>query len=62
MCVCFNHVCVSDLYIPTISLPILLKENMWTNSGIIIIAHRQMNVDGIFFVAVHVFAIKIILR
>ncbi len=24
------HVSVSDLYIPTISLPILLQENMWT--------------------------------
>jgi hypothetical protein len=26
-----NHVPVSDLYIPTISLPILLQENMWTD-------------------------------
>jgi hypothetical protein len=27
------HVSVSDLYIPTIGLPILLKENMWTDPG-----------------------------
>jgi hypothetical protein len=28
------HVSVSDLYIPTIGLPIiLLQENMWTDSG-----------------------------
>jgi hypothetical protein len=27
------HVSVSDLYISTIDLPILLQENMWTNSG-----------------------------
>ncbi len=27
------HVSVSDLYIPTIDLPILLQENMWTDSG-----------------------------
>jgi hypothetical protein len=27
------HVSVSDLYIPTISLPILLQENMWTDPG-----------------------------
>jgi hypothetical protein len=27
------HVSVSDLYIPTIILPILLQENMWTKSG-----------------------------
>jgi hypothetical protein len=25
------HVSVSDLYIPTIGLPILLQENMWTD-------------------------------
>ncbi len=25
------HVSVSDLYIPTISLPILQQENMWTD-------------------------------
>jgi len=27
------HVSVSDLYIPTTDLPILLKENMWTDPG-----------------------------
>jgi hypothetical protein len=27
------HVFVSDLYIPTIGLPILLQENMWTDPG-----------------------------
>ncbi len=27
------HVHVSDLYIPTIGLPILLQENMWTDPG-----------------------------
>ncbi len=27
------HVSVSDLYIPTIDLPILLQENMWTDPG-----------------------------
>jgi hypothetical protein len=27
------HVSVSDLYNPTIHLPILLQENMWTDSG-----------------------------
>jgi hypothetical protein len=26
-----NHVSVSDLYIPTIGLPILLQENKWTD-------------------------------
>jgi hypothetical protein len=26
-------VSVSDLYIPTISMPILLRENMWTDPG-----------------------------
>jgi hypothetical protein len=25
------HVSASDLYIPTIELPILLQENMWTD-------------------------------
>jgi hypothetical protein len=28
-----NHVSVSDLYIPTIGLPILLQEHMWTDPG-----------------------------
>jgi hypothetical protein len=27
------HVFVSDLYIPTIDLPILLQANMWTDPG-----------------------------
>jgi hypothetical protein len=27
------HVYVSDLYTPRIGLPILLQENMWTDSG-----------------------------
>jgi hypothetical protein len=27
------HVSVSDLYIPTIGLPILLQGNMWTDPG-----------------------------
>jgi hypothetical protein len=40
----FPHscVCMSDLYIPTISLPILLQENMWTDPGIMYIAHRTL--------------------
>ncbi len=45
MCVCFIHVFVSHLYIPTIGLTILLQENMWTNSGKIQIAHKHMNVE-----------------
>jgi hypothetical protein len=39
------HVYVSSLYIPTISLPILLRKNMWTIPGNIYIAHRHMNVE-----------------
>jgi hypothetical protein len=39
------HVSVSNLYIPTIGLPILLQENMLTNTGNIQIAHRHMNVE-----------------
>ncbi len=27
------HESVSDLYIPTIGLPILLQENLWTDPG-----------------------------
>jgi hypothetical protein len=27
----YSHVSVGDLYIPTISLPILLQENRWTD-------------------------------
>ncbi len=40
------HVSVSDLYFPTIGLPILLQENMWTDPGNIYIAHRHMNVEN----------------
>ncbi len=29
----YIHVSVSDLYIPTMDLPILLQENMWTDPG-----------------------------
>ncbi len=36
------HVSVSHLYIPRIVLPILLQENMWTDSGNIETAHRRM--------------------
>jgi hypothetical protein len=43
--ICQIHVSVSDLYIPTIGLPILLQENMWVDPGNISIAHRYMNVD-----------------
>ncbi len=28
-----SYISVSDLYIPTISLPNLLQENRWTNRG-----------------------------
>jgi hypothetical protein len=28
----YIHVSVSDLYIPTIGLPILLQENRWTDN------------------------------
>jgi hypothetical protein len=40
------HVSVSDLYITTIGLPILLQENMWTNPGSIKIAHSHINFQG----------------
>jgi hypothetical protein len=39
------HVSVSNLYNPTIGLPILLHENMWTDPGNKQIAHRHMNVE-----------------
>jgi hypothetical protein len=29
----YIHISVSDLYIPTIGLPILLQENRWTDPG-----------------------------
>jgi hypothetical protein len=38
-------VSVSDLYIPMIGLPILLQENMWTETGHILMAHRLKNVE-----------------
>jgi hypothetical protein len=41
----YIYVSVSDLYIPTIGLPILLQENRWTDRGNIKIAHRHMNVE-----------------
>jgi hypothetical protein len=41
----YIHVSVSDLYIPTISLPILLQENRWTDGGNKEIAHSNMNVE-----------------
>jgi hypothetical protein len=39
------HVSVSDLYIPTIDLPILLQENMWNGPGNTYINPRHMNVE-----------------
>jgi hypothetical protein len=30
---------------PTMDLPILLQENMWTNPGNLQIAHRHLNVE-----------------
>jgi hypothetical protein len=39
------HVSVSDLYILTIGLPILLQENIWTDLGNIKIANRHVNVE-----------------
>ena len=41
----YIHVSMSDLYIPTIGLPILLQENWWTNRKNIVITHRHMNVE-----------------
>ncbi len=35
------HVSVSDLYIPTISLPILVQENMWTDPESILYINRS---------------------
>jgi hypothetical protein len=29
----YNHISVSDLYIPTIDLPSWLQENRWTDRG-----------------------------
>jgi hypothetical protein len=39
------HVSVSDSYIHTIGLPVLLQENVWTDHGNIYITHRHMNVE-----------------
>jgi hypothetical protein len=39
----YLYVFVSDLHFPTIGLPILLQENMWTDPGNI--AHRLMNME-----------------
>ncbi len=41
----YIHVSVSDLYMPTIGLPILPQENRWTDPRNIQIAHRHMNVE-----------------
>jgi hypothetical protein len=42
----FPHSCFCErLYIPTIGVPFLLQENMWTYPGDISIAHRNMNVE-----------------
>jgi hypothetical protein len=41
----YIDVSVSDLYIPTIGLPILLQENMWIDPKNILITHRHMNVE-----------------
>jgi hypothetical protein len=40
----YINVSVSDLYIPTLSPPILLQQNKQTYPGNIQIAHRYMNV------------------
>jgi hypothetical protein len=39
------HASEGDLYISTTGLPILLQENMWTDSEDTYIAHRLMNVE-----------------
>ncbi len=39
------HVSVSDLYIPTVGLPILQQENRWNDCGNILIVHRHINVE-----------------
>jgi hypothetical protein len=41
----YIHVSVSDLYISTIGLPILLQINRWTDRRNKLIAHRYMNVE-----------------
>jgi hypothetical protein len=42
----YIHVSVSDLYIRTIGLPILLQANRWTDRGNIKIAQRHLNVEA----------------
>ncbi len=42
----YIHVSVSDLHIPTIGLPILLQENVWTDPGNIWIAHSHIKEIG----------------
>jgi hypothetical protein len=39
------HVSVSDLFIPTIGLPILLQEDMVTDPGNVLHTQRHMNVE-----------------
>jgi hypothetical protein len=40
------HASVSDLYIPTIDLPILLQENMWTDRSWEYINRSQTHEGG----------------
>ena len=40
-----TFMCLRAIYFPTIDLPILLQENMWTDARNIKIAHRHMNVE-----------------
>jgi hypothetical protein len=40
------HVSVSDLYFPTIRLPILLQENMWTDPENIYVNRSQTHECG----------------
>ncbi len=41
----YTFMCLWAIYIPTIGLPILLQENMWTDPGNLQIAHKHMNVE-----------------
>jgi hypothetical protein len=41
----YNHVSVSNLYIPRVGLPIWLQQNRQTDLGNIEIADRYMNVE-----------------
>ncbi len=40
------HVSVGDLYIPTIGLPILLQETMWTDRGTYTVSRSQIHKCG----------------